>query len=314
MEEGTELLHRLGDLLGGKEVSIPMMTSCCPGWVTFMEKHYPELLPHLSSAKSPQQMFGAIAKNYFAPKIGKDRKDMVVVSVMPCVAKKYERAREEFAKNGDPDVNIVITTRELAHLIRFANIEFNKLDESDFDAPLGESTGAAVIFGATGGVLEAAVRSAYELHTKKELPRIDFAELRGFDGIRSATIDFNGVAVNVAVAHGLANARQLVEDMKAGKSKYHFIEVMACPGGCIGGGGQPYHRGDVMLLRERQASIYAEDAAKALRKSHENPYIQKLYAEFLGAPGGHVSHELLHTAYMDRKPAACPSENCQNKK
>ncbi len=314
MEEGTELLHRLGDLLGGKEVNIPMMTSCCPGWVTFMEKHYPELLPHLSTAKSPQQMFGAVAKNYFAPKIGKDRKDVVVVSVMPCVAKKYERARDEFGKNGDSDVNIVITTRELAHLIRFANIEFNKLEESDFDAPLGESTGAAVIFGATGGVLEAAVRSAYELQTKKELPRIDFAELRGFDGIRTATIDFDGVAVSVAVAHGLANARQLVEEMKAGKSKYHFIEVMACPGGCIGGGGQPYHRGDIMVLRERQASIYAEDAAKALRKSHENPFILKLYSEFLGAPGGHVSHELLHTAYVDRKPAACPNENCQNKK
>jgi NADP-reducing hydrogenase subunit HndD len=313
MEEGTELLHRLGDLLAGKEVTIPMTTSCCPGWVTFMEKHYPELLPHLSTAKSPMQMFGAIAKNYFAPKIEKERKDLFVVAVMPCTAKKYEHSREEFGKNGDQDVNAVITTRELAHLIRFANIDFATLEDSDFDAPLGESSGAAVIFGATGGVLEAAVRSAYELHTKKTLPRIDFQELRGFKAIRTATIDFDGVAVNVAVAHGLANARQLVEEMKTGKSPYHFIEVMACPGGCIGGGGQPYHRGDIMLLRERMDSIYKEDAEKAIRKSHENPFIQKLYKEYLGTPGDHLSHELLHTAYYDRKPVACPSENCKNK-
>lgn len=309
MEEGTELLGRVGKLLGNEEVVMPMMTSCCPGWVTFMEKNYPEMLPNLSTAKSPQQMFGAIAKNYFAPKLGIDRKDMVVVSVMPCVAKKYERSREEFAKDGNPDVDIVITTRELAHLIRYSNINFETLPEGDFDAPLGESTGAAVIFGATGGVMEAAVRTAYEVHTGKELPSLDLKEIRGFEGVRTASVDFGGLKVNVAIAHGLANARKVVEDVKSGKADYHMIEVMACPGGCIGGGGQPYHKGDMSLIRERHASIYAEDAGKKLRKSHENPYIQKLYAEYLGAPCGHISHELLHTHYVDRKPVvdACPT-------
>ncbi len=307
MEEGTELLNRVGKLLKGEEVRMPMMTSCCPGWVSFMEKNYPEMLPNLSTAKSPQQMFGAIAKNYFASKLGVDRKDMVVVSVMPCVAKKYERSREEFTKDGNPDVDIVITTRELAHLIRFANLDFGTLEEGEFDAPMGESTGAAVIFGTTGGVMEAAVRTAYEVQTGKELPRIDLKEIRGFEGIRTATVDFNGLPVNIAVAHGLANARKVVEDVKSGKADYHFIEVMACPGGCIGGGGQPYHKGNMALIRERQASIYGEDALKTIRKSHENPYIKTLYAEYLGAPGGHISHELLHTHYEDRKPvvSAC---------
>lgn len=309
MEEGTELLGRIGDVLEGRPVTMPMMTSCCPGWVSFVEKHYPEMFPHLSTTKSPQQMFGAIAKNYFAPKMGVDRKDLVVVSVMPCVAKKYERARTEFSVDGDSDVNITITTRELAHLIRYANIDFSHLEEGEFDAPLGESTGAGVIFGTTGGVIEAAVRTAYEIHTKKTLPRLDFTELRGFDGIRSATIDFDGIPINIGIAHGLANARKLVEDVKAGRSKYHAIEVMACPGGCIGGGGQPYHKGDMSIIRERQASIYAEDAGKAIRKSHENPYIQQLYAEYLGAPGGHISHELLHTAYVNRKPVV---KECSN--
>ena len=307
MEEGTELLNRVGKLLKGEEVRMPMMTSCCPGWVSFMEKNYPEMLPNLSTAKSPQQMFGAIAKNYFASKLGVDRKDMVIVSVMPCVAKKYERSREEFAKDGNPDVDVVITTRELAHLIRFANLDFGTLEEGEFDAPMGESTGAAVIFGTTGGVMEAAVRTAYEVQTGKELPRIDLKEIRGFEGIRTATVDFNGLPVNIAVAHGLANARKVVEDVKSGKADYHFIEVMACPGGCIGGGGQPYHKGNMALIRERQASIYGEDALKVIRKSHENPYIKTLYAEYLGAPGGHISHELLHTHYEDRKPvvSAC---------
>jgi len=306
MEEGTELLNRVGKLLKGEEVRMPMMTSCCPGWVSFMEKNYPEMLPNLSTAKSPQQMFGAIAKNYFASKLGVDRKDMVIVSVMPCVAKKYERSREEFTKDGNPDVDIVITTRELAHLIRFANLDFGTLEEGEFDAPMGESTGAAVIFGTTGGVMEAAVRTAYEVQTGKELPRIDLKEIRGFEGIRTATVDFNGLPVNIAVAHGLANARKVVEDVKSGKADYHFIEVMACPGGCIGGGGQPYHKGNMALIRERQASIYGEDALKVIRKSHENPYIKTLYAEYLGAPGGHISHELLHTHYEDRKPVVAP--------
>lgn len=311
MEEGTELLSRVTKLLNKEDVKIPMMTSCCPGWVSFMEKNYPELLPNLSTAKSPQQMFGAIAKNYFTGKLNIDRKDMVVVSVMPCVAKKYERSREEFAKEGNPDVDIVITTRELAHLIRYANIDFANLPESEFDAPLGESTGAAVIFGATGGVMEAAVRTAYEVQTGKTLEKVDLQEVRGLEGIRTATIDFNGLPVKVAVAHSLVNARKLAEEIKAGKSEYHFIEVMACPGGCIGGGGQPYHKGDMSIIRERQKAIYGEDASKVLRKSHENPYIQKLYAEYLGAPCGHISHELLHTHYTDRKPVVSP---CSTKK
>ena len=302
MEEGTELLQRLGKYLSGdKEVKFPLMTSCCPGWVAFMEKHYPELLPHLSTAKSPQQMFGAVAKNYFTAQLGVDRKDLVVVSVMPCVAKKYERARPEFSKDGNPDVDIVITTRELARLIRYANIDFTHLEDSDFDAPLGESTGAGVIFGATGGVIEAAVRTAYEIQTGKNCPKIDLTELRGLEGTRSATIDFDGLPVHIGIAHGLANARKLVEEMKAGKSPYHAIEIMACPGGCISGGGQPYHRGDISVIKERWESIYAEDKSKALRKSHENPYVLSLYRDYLGEPCSHLSHELLHTSYTNRK-------------
>ena len=307
MEEGTELLGRLNAAIGGdKGVKLPLMTSCCPGWVSFMEKHFPELADNLSTAKSPQQMFGAIAKNYLAQKLGIDRKDLVVVSVMPCVAKKAEAARPEFSRDGDPDVNISITTRELAHMIRFANMDFALLEEDDFDRPLGESTGAGVIFGATGGVIEAAVRTAYEVQTKKPLDRIDFTELRGMEGVRSATVDFDGTPVRIGIAHGLANARQLIREVVNGTSPYHAIEIMACPGGCIGGGGQPYHRGDIRLLQERTESLYAEDAHKPLRKSHENPYIQSLYRDFLGEPCGHLSHELLHTRYYNRKPVVEP--------
>lgn len=309
MEEGTELLQRLNKYLAGdRTVKIPLMTSCCPGWVSFMEKHFPELGENLSTAKSPQQMFGAIAKNYLAPKLGIDRRNFIVVSVMPCVAKKSEAARPEFGKNGDPDVNISITTRELAHMIRFANMNFDELEESDFDRPLGESTGAGVIFGTTGGVIEAAVRTAYEIQTKKTLPKLDFTELRGLAGIRSATIDFDGVPVKIGIAHGLGNARRLVEEIRAGRSPYHAIEIMACPGGCINGGGQPYHRGNEELLKRRAEALYAEDAAKPLRKSHENPDIQALYEEFLGEPCGPLSHELLHTRYYDRKPVVEPKK------
>ena len=309
MEEGTELLQRLNKYLAGdRTVKIPLMTSCCPGWVSFMEKHFPELGENLSTAKSPQQMFGAIAKNYLAPKLGIDRRNFIVVSVMPCVAKKSEAARPEFGKDGDPDVNISITTRELAHMIRFANMNFDELEESDFDRPLGESTGAGVIFGTTGGVIEAAVRTAYEIQTKKTLPKLDFTELRGLAGIRSATIDFDGVPVKIGIAHGLGNARRLVEEIRAGRSPYHAIEIMACPGGCINGGGQPYHRGNEELLKRRAEALYAEDAAKPLRKSHENPDIQALYEEFLGEPCGPLSHELLHTRYYDRKPVVEPKK------
>ena len=296
MEEGTEFLGRLQD----KSAS-PMFTSCCPAWIRFVEINYPALTPHLSTAKSPQQMFGAIAKSFFADKLGIKRENMIVVSVMPCLAKKYESMRPEFTVNGDPDVNISISTRELAQLIRNANIDFKSLPDEDFDAPLGASTGAAVIFGTTGGVIEAAVRSAYELFTKKQLPKLDFEELRGLEGIRQATIDFDGTPINIGIAHGLGNARKLLADLKAGKCSFHAIEIMACPGGCIGGGGQPYHHGNVDILRKRQKAIYIEDKNKPLRKSHENPFIKQLYDEFLGEPLGHKAHELLHTHYFDKK-------------
>lgn len=301
MEEGAELLDRLGRYLKGEEnVKLPMLTSCCPGWVNFFEHNFPDLLDVPSTAKSPQQMFGAIAKSYFAEKIGVDRKNLVVVSVMPCLAKKYECQRDEFKVNGNPDVDFSISTRELAHFIKQANIDFMELPDEDFDNPLGESTGAGVIFGITGGVIEAACRTAYELHTGKSLKKIDFHALRGMDGIRSATIDFDGLPLNIGIAHGLANARKLLNEVREGRSKYHAIEIMACPGGCIGGGGQPYHFGNSEILIKRGASLYSEDERKTIRKSHENPQIIRLYDEFLGKPLSHKSHELLHTHYFDK--------------
>jgi NADP-reducing hydrogenase subunit HndD len=302
MEEGTELLDRLGKYLAGdKKVKLPILTSCCPGWVNFFEYNYPDLKEVPSTARSPQQMFGSIAKSYFAEQIEVDRKDMVVVSIMPCLAKKYECQREEFSVDGNPDVDYSISTRELAHLIKQANLDLGKLESTDFDAPLGESTGAAVIFGVTGGVIEAATRTAYELHTGKSLDSVEFRQLRGMDGIRSATVDFNGVKINIGIAHGLGNARKLLDEVKAGKSEFHAIEIMACPGGCIGGGGQPLHHGDASILKARTKAIYAEDEGKVLRKSHENPYIQKLYKEYLGEPLGEKAHALLHTHYFDKK-------------
>ncbi|GAP70271.1 NAD(P)-dependent iron-only hydrogenase catalytic subunit [Bacteroidales bacterium 6E] len=301
MEEGAELLNRLGrHLQGDPDVKLPILTSCCPAWVKFFEHQFPDLKEIPSTARSPQQMFGAIAKSYFAEKLGKKREDLVVVSIMPCLAKKYECGRDEFAVDGNPDVDYAITTRELASLIKISNIKFTSLPNEDFDSPLGESTGAGVIFGTTGGVIEAAVRTAYELYTGKDLPRIDFHELRGMEGIRKATIDFNGLPLNIGIAHGLGNARQLLEEIRAGKSSFHAIEIMSCPGGCIGGGGQPYHHGDADVIKKRQMAIYKEDSNKTIRKSHENPYIKKLYEEFLGKPLGHKAHELLHTQYFDR--------------
>lgn len=302
MEEGTELLDRLSrHIKGDKTVKLPILTSCCPGWVNFFEHQFPELKDIPSTAKSPQQMFGAIAKNYFAEQLGIRREKLIVVSVMPCLAKKYECSRPEFSKDGDPDVNISISTRELAQLIRNANIDFKALTDEEFDNPLGESTGAGVIFGTTGGVIEAAVRTAYEVHTQKKLQKLDFEELRGMEGIRSATIDFDGLPINIGIAHGLGNARKLLEEIKAGTSHYHAIEIMACPGGCIGGGGQPYHHGNVEILKKRAAAIYREDAQKPVRKSHENAYVVELYKKFLGEPCGHLSHQLLHTHYFDKK-------------
>lgn len=301
MEEGTELLNRLGRYLeGDKEVKLPILTSCCPAWVKFFEHQFPDMLDIPSTARSPQQMFGSIAKTYFAEKLGIKREDLVVVSIMPCLAKKYECQRDEFKVNKNPDVDYAITTRELAALIKISNINFNSLPSEDFDHPLGESTGAGVIFGTTGGVIEAAVRTAYELHTKKELPRLNFDELRGMEGIRKATIDFDGLPINIGIAHGLGNARKLLEEIQAGKSEFHAIEIMSCPGGCIGGGGQPYHHGNAEIIKKRQRAIYEEDSKKAIRKSHENPYIQKLYEEFLGHPLSEKSHHLLHTEYFDR--------------
>ena len=301
MEEGTELLHRVAKVLNGEKVAMPQFTSCCPAWIMFMEKNFPDLLDNLSTAKSPQQMFGPVAKNFFAKKIGVKREDMVVVSVMPCLAKKSEVARDEFKVNGDPDVNFSISTRELAHLIKQFNIDLSQLPEEDFDSPLGESTGAAVIFGATGGVMEAALRTAYEVHTKKTLPRIDFEEVRGLDGVKTATVDFDGLPVKVAVCHTLSNARKMMEEVRNGNPRgFHFIEVMACPGGCIGGAGQPYHHGNSDIIRKRMEATYREDAGKPIRKSHENPDIIAIYKEYYGEPCGHLSHEQLHTHYIDR--------------
>jgi NADP-reducing hydrogenase subunit HndD len=302
MEEGTELLGRLNrHLKGDKTARLPILTSCCPGWVNFFEYYYPDLKDVPSTSKSPQQMFGAIAKTYFADKIKVDRKDLVVVSIMPCLAKKYECQRDEFSTGDNRDVDFSITTRELASFIKHANIDLNFLDEDEFDAPMGESTGAGVIFGATGGVIEAAVRTAYELQTGKKLDRVDFKELRGFEGVRQATIDFDGLPVRIGIAHGLGNARKLLDDVRSGKSQFHAIEVMACPGGCIGGGGQPLHHGDSSVLKARAAAIYEEDRKKPLRKSHENPFIKKLYDEFLGEPNSEKAHHLLHTHYFEKK-------------
>ena len=301
MEEGTELLQRIDRFTkGDKSVRLPILTSCCPGWVNFFEHNFPDMLDVPSTAKSPQQMFGAIAKSYWAEKMGIKREDLVVVSVMPCLAKKYECKREEFYVNGNPDVDYVLSTRELARLIKQFNLDLKEVEPQDYDDPLGESTGAAVIFGATGGVIEAAARTAYELFTGKKLEKIDFTELRGLEGIRDAWVDFNGTPIHIGIAHGLKNARTLLERVREGKEQFHAIEVMACPGGCIGGAGQPYHHGNSKIIKKRFDATYEEDRNKPIRKSHENPSIIKLYQEYLGEPCGHKSHELLHTHYFDK--------------
>ena len=301
MEEGTELLGRISKFMqGDKSVRLPILTSCCPGWINFFEHNFPDMLDVPSTAKSPQQMFGAIAKSYWAEKMGINREDLIVVSIMPCLAKKFECKREEFSVNGNPDVDYVLSTRELARLIKQFNLDIKDMSCEDYDDPLGESTGAAVIFGATGGVIEAATRTAYEFFTGKKLEKVDFTELRGLEGIREAWVDFNGTPIHIGIANGLKNARILLERIREGKEQFHAIGVMACPGGCIGGAGQPYHHGNSSILKKRYDAIYREDANKAIRKSHENPSIQKLYAEFLGEPCGHKSHELLHTHYFDK--------------
>ena len=296
MEEASEFIHRIEH--GGK---LPILTSCCPGWVKFFEHQFNDMLDIPSTCKSPQQMFGAIAKSYFAEKIHIDPKNVIVVSIMPCLAKKYEAARSEFGKDGHQDVDIVISTRELAKMLKESGIDFNSLEDSEFDLPMGESTGASVIFGTTGGVLEAALRTAYEWLTKETLEQVDFHQVRGMDGIKEATIKIKDMDVKVAVAHGLGNARTLLENIRDGKAHYHAIEIMACPGGCIGGGGQPYMHGDTEILKKRMEAIYEEDKNKTLRKSHENPAVKKLYEEYLGEPYGEKAHELLHTSYVKRK-------------
>ena len=301
MEEGTELLQRIDRFTkGDKSVRLPILTSCCPGWVNFFEHNFPDMLDVPSTAKSPQQMFGAIAKSYWAEKMGIKREDLVVVSIMPCLAKKYECKREEFSVNGNPDVDYVLSTRELARLIKQFNLDLKEMPTADFDNPLGESTGAAVIFGATGGVIEAATRTAYEVFTGNKLEKIDFTELRGLEGIRDAWVDFNGTPIHIGIAHGLKNARTLLERVREGKEQFHAIEVMACPGGCIGGAGQPYHHGNSEIIKKRLEAIYEEDRNKPIRKSHENPSVIQLYKEYLGEPCGHKSHELLHTHYFDK--------------
>ena len=302
MEEGTEILHRLKAFLAGdKSVKLPIMTSCCPAWVNFFEHNYPDLLDYPSTAKSPGQMFGAIAKTWWCEKRGIDRKKVVVVSIMPCLAKKYECERPEFSVNGSPDVDYSISTRELARLIKRANINFAQLPDSDFDTPMGESSGAGAIFGATGGVMEAALRTVYEVYTGKELPKLEFTQVRGFDGIKEAVIDLDGFPLKVCVAHTLSNARILMDRLRKGELDYHVVEVMACPGGCIGGAGQPYHHGNIDVLNARREAIYREDEGKAIRMSHKNPDIIKLYAEFLGEPLGERSEELLHTHYFNKQ-------------
>lgn len=298
MEEGAELIDRITRFKqGDKSVKLPILTSCCPAWVNFFESQFQDLLDVPSTAKSPQQMFGALAKSYFAEKMNIPREKMVVVSIMPCLAKKYEASREEFNR----DVDISISTRELANLIKQANIDFTDLEEADFDSPMGESTGASVIFGTTGGVIEAAVRTAYEKLTGETLGKIEFEELRGFEGVRSATVKVDDMDLNIGIAHGLGNARELLEEIRNGNPRnFHAIEIMACPGGCIGGGGQPYHHGNMEILEKRRLAIYAEDAGKAIRKSHENPAVIELYETYLGHPMSHKAHELLHTQYAPK--------------
>ena len=295
MEEGSEFLQRLEQ--GG---TLPLITSCSPGWINFIEYFYPNSLDNLSSCKSPQQMFGALTKTYYAEKFDLDPANIISVSIMPCLAKKFEAGRPEMTDSGYADVDYVLSVRELARIIREAGIDFAKLEEREYDDPLGISTGAGLIFGATGGVMEAAIRTVYEIVTKDELKNLDFKPVRGLKGIKEAALEIEGQKLLVAVAHGLKNARQLLEQIEEGQSPYHFIEIMACPGGCIGGGGQPIPTNTETRLKRIEAT-YQGDKDMPLRKSHENPAVLALYEEFLGEPLGHKSHHLLHTSYEKRK-------------
>lgn len=294
LEEGTELLGRLKT--GG---ALPLITSCSPGWIKFIEHNFPELLDNLSTCKSPQQMFGALAKTYYAEKFGIDPAKIYSVSLMPCTAKKFEAARPEMNASGYRDVDAVITTRELARMIHEASLDINKLEDEDFDSPFGMLTGAATIFGTTGGVAEAALRTLYELVNGQEMPTMEYEPVRGLDGIKEASVNLGGTDVKIAVTSGLANAREVLDKVKNGQADYHFIEIMACPGGCIGGGGQPIRNGSDNRAA-RAAGIYKVDANCKVRKSHENPAVKQIYKEFLGEPNSHKAHDLLHTHYTPR--------------
>lgn len=314
IEEGTELLHRLKKVLadGDKSVALPMMTSCSPGWVKFIEHVFPELLPNLSTCKSPQQMFGALAKTFYAEKKGLDPKDMISVSIMPCTAKKFEANRPEMRDSGFKDVDYVLTTRELSSMIRQSGIAVRTLQDENYDSIMGESTGAGVIFGVTGGVMEAAIRTVYELVTGREVPfdGLRVTPVRGMEGVKTASLLINdvteeykfleGVELKVGIAHGLANARKLMNAVRDKTIELHFIEIMACPGGCIGGGGQPIPT-NIKIRSARTDATYREDEGMKYRKSHENPEVKAIYEEFLGEPNGHKSHKLLHTYYTERK-------------
>lgn len=299
VEEANEFLGRVQN--GGV---LPMITSCSPGWIKYCEHYYPDMLDHLSTCKSPQQMSGAIIKTWYAEKMGIDPKDIVVVGIMPCTAKKFETKRDDQAASGYPDVDYSLTTRELGRMIESAGIYFKHLPDEEFDNPLGDSTGAAVIFGATGGVMEAALRTAVEKLSGEELKSLDFTEVRGTDGIKEASYTVNGMEVKVCVVSGLANANTIMEKVKNGTADYHFIEIMGCPGGCVNGGGQPIQhavvRNFVDLRARRAAALYEADKDMPLRKSHESEAVKRLYAEFLGEPGNHKAHEVLHTSYVAR--------------
>lgn len=299
VEEANEFLGRVQN--GGV---LPMITSCSPGWIKYCEHYYPDMLDHLSTCKSPQQMSGAIIKTWYAEKMGIDPKDIVVVGIMPCTAKKFETKRNDQAASGYPDVDYSLTTRELGRMIESAGIYFKHLPDEEFDNPLGDSTGAAVIFGATGGVMEAALRTAVEKLSGEELKSLDFTEVRGTDGIKEASYTVNGMEVKVCVVSGLANANTIMEKVKNGTADYHFIEIMGCPGGCVNGGGQPIQhavvRNFVALRARRAAALYEADKDMPLRKSHESEAVKRLYAEFLGEPGSHKAHEVLHTSYVAR--------------
>jgi len=301
MEEASEFIHRV---LDGNS-TLPMFTSCCPAWIRFIEMEYPEYLDNLSSCKSPHEMFGAILKTYYAEKQGIDPKNIFVVSVMPCVAKKFERQRPEMKNDELFNVDAVITTRELAKMIKQANIDFESLPDSEFDDPMGEATGAGAIFGTTGGVMEAALRTAQDLLTGKDLEEIKFEAVRGEKGIKKATVEVNGKEIRIVVSSGLGNARKVMEMLKSGKLEADFVEIMACPGGCIMGGGQPIKssktRREVDVRKLRANALYTIDEKSTIRKSHQNPIMQKIYKEYLGEPNGHKSHELLHTHYEKRE-------------